>query len=327
MGVLELGYIVAACHLAAPEAQLIDVQKIWDKAPHNAFTDLVRHNETWFCVFREGQNHVSDDGSLRVLRSKDGETWTSAALISSDNADLRDAKICVTPRGKLMLAGAGALHQPAEAKHHSMVWFSDDGTTWSDPVVVAEKDMWLWRVTWHKDSCFGVAYATDGSETTRLYRSEDGKHFAPLVSELFSKAQNGKGYPNETSLIFRKDDSCLCLLRRDGDTQTAQLGTAVPPYTKWTWQDLGIYVGGPHMLQLPDGRIVATGRSIANGGARTVLHWLDPAAGTLTEFLALPSGGDCSYPGLAWHDGMLWVSYYSSHEGKTSIYLARVKVD
>ena len=37
-------------------------------------------------------------------------------------------------------------------------------------------------------------------------------------------------------------------------------------------------------------------------------------------------GGDTSYPGLLWHDGVLWVSYYSSHEGKTSIYLARVKV-
>jgi len=54
--------------------------------------------------------------------------------------------------------------------------------------------------------------------------------------------------------------------------------------------------------------------------------WLDPQAGTLTEFLKLPSGGDTSYPGLVWHDGLLWVSYYSSHEGKTSVYLAKVKL-
>jgi len=25
-----------------------------------------------------------------------------------------------------------------------------------------------------------------------------------------------------------------------------------------------------------------------------------------------------------WHDGVLWVSYYASHEDKTAIYLARV---
>ena len=36
--------------------------------------------------------------------------------------------------------------------------------------------------------------------------------------------------------------------------------------------------------------------------------------------LTLPSGGDTSYPGLVWHDGLLWVSYYSSHEGKAAIY-------
>ena len=51
---------------------------------------------------------------------------------------------------------------------------------------------------------------------------------------------------------------------------------------------------------------------------------IDPEYGTLTEVLTLPSGGDTSYPGLVWHDGLLWVSYYSSHEGKTSIYLAKV---
>ncbi len=325
MLVFELGCIVAACHLAAPGAQLVDVQRIWDKAPHNAFTDLVWHRGAWFCVFREGRGHVSDDGALRVLRSEDGKSWTSSALITSDDADLRDAKIGVTPGGRLMLTGAGAMHQPADARHRSMAWFSDDGATWSDPVLIAEKNWWLWRVTWHGDTCYGVAYATDGRETTRLYRSGDGKHFSTLVPELFSKEQDGKGGPDEASLIFLEDDTCLCLLRRDGDTKSAQLGTAHPPYTDWTWKDLGIYVGGPQLLPLPDGRIVAAGRSITTGSARTVLYWLDPEAGTLTEFLVLPSGGDCSYPGLAWHDGLLWVSYYSSHEGKTAIYLARVQ--
>ena len=42
--------------------------------------------------------------------------------------------------------------------------------------------------------------------------------------------------------------------------------------------------------------------------------------------LTLPSGGDTSYAGMVWHADLLWVSYYSSHEGKTSIYLARVKL-
>ena len=84
-------------------------------------------------------------------------------------------------------------------------------------------------------------------------------------------------------------------------------------------------IGGPHMILIPDGRFVAAGR-LYDGGTRTSLCWLDPQAGTLKEFLKLPSGGDTSYAGLVWHDDLLWVSYYSSHEGKTNIYLAKVRI-
>ncbi len=35
-------------------------------------------------------------------------------LITSASADLRDAKITITPDGKLMLSGAAALHQPSK---------------------------------------------------------------------------------------------------------------------------------------------------------------------------------------------------------------------
>ena len=78
------------------------------------------------------------------------------------------------------------------------------------------------------------------------------------------------------------------------------------------------------MIRLPNGRIVAATR-LYDGKVRTSLSWIDPEAGAMQEFLALPSGGDTSYAGLVWHEDLLWVSYYSSHEGKTSIYLAKVK--
>ena len=117
----------------------------------------------------------------------------------------------------------------------------------------------------------------------------------------------------------------MCLLRRDGTPNSALLGRAGPPYTEWAWNSLELRVGGPHFLPLPDGRIVAAGRHYP-GGATTRLWWLDAGKPELTEIAHLPSGGDTSYPGLVYHDGLLWVSYYSSHEGKTSIYLARLKL-
>lgn len=319
---LPYGALAAGPAERHPSARMVAVRKIWDKAPHNAFTDLVRHGERWYCVFREGRAHVSPDGALRVISSADGARWKSAALITSDVADLRDAKITVTPKGQLMLSGAGALHDPRHDTHQSYAWFSKDGTSWSEPHEVGDPGFWLWRVSWHKGTAYGIGYGCGQQRgSIRLYKSDNGRDFETLVENLFDE-----GYPNETSMVFADDARCYCLLRRDGVATSAQLGISSPPYTAWKWTDLGTRVGGPHMIRLPDGRLVAAVR-LYDGGARTSLCEVDVEAGTLTEFLQLPSGGDTSYAGLVWHERLLWVSYYSSHEGKTSIYLAKVQFE
>lgn len=311
--------VVLACASvrAGEPAKLVEVKKIWDQAPHNAFTDLVRFKDRWFCVFREGKGHVSPDGALRVITSADGNSWDSAALITSPNSDLRDAKITVTPDGQLMLCGAEALHDKAAKTHQSLSWFSKDGRTWSDKHEIGDPNFWLWRVTWHKDSAYGIGYGCAKDQSIRLYSSKDGKKFDTLVERLFDV-----GYPNETSLVF-VDDTAYCLLRRDGNPSTGLLGIAKAPFTDWEWKDLKTKLGGPHMIRLPDGRFLAAVR-LYDKKVRTSLCWIDAEAGSLREFLELPSGGDTSYAGLVLHDGLLWVSYYSSHEGKTNIYLAKV---
>ena len=297
-------------------------KKIWDRAPHNAFTDLVRFQDRWFCVFREGQNHVSPDGALRVITSVDGDKWESAALIQSGNSDLRDAKITVTPDGQLMLCGAEALHDKSQHTHQSLAWFSKDGRTWSEKHAIGDPDFWLWRVTWHQGTAYGIGYGCGNEKAVRLYASKDGKKFDTLVQKL-----QPDGYPNETSIAF-EGDTAYCLLRRDGKEKganTGLLGIAKAPYTQWEWKDLGTRIGGPHMIRLPDGRFIAAVR-LYDKKVRTSLCWLDPQAGKLTEFLTLPSGGDTSYAGLVLEANQLWVSYYSSHEGKTSIYLSKLTV-
>jgi hypothetical protein len=324
-GVLALAptLVVAVACFAADcwAAELVEVRKIWDKAPHNAFTDLVRFKGEWYCCFREGEKHVSPDGALRVIASPDGVEWTSVAHMTSETADLRDAKLTITPDNRLMLSGAAAVHQPADIRHQTYAWFSADGREWSGGVKIGEPDFWLWRVTWHKGVAAGIGYHTGGEpRSIRLYRSDDGRSFDTWVENLFDV-----GRPSETSLVYLEDDTCLCLVRRDGEPDTAQLGLSKPPYKQWMWKDLGVRIGGPHMTELPDGRLVAGGRSY-EGGAHTTLWWLDAEAGRLEEIITLPSGGDTSYPGLVFHDGLLWVSYYASHEGKTSIYLAKVKL-
>src|SRR3954452_20274172 len=315
--VVVLGAISRAAE--PPKPELLESHKIWDAAPHNAFTDLIRFKDAWYCCFREGTAHVSPDGAVRVITSTDGQRWTSAARLTRDGADLRDAKLTITPDGRLMLNTVAVFPAGSAVGHRSMVWFSADGKEWGEGKEIGEPNFWIWRVAWHDKTAYAVGYGTAGQKVARLYSSPDGIDYKPLVETL-----HDQGDPNEAGLTFLDDGTLLCLLRRDGGggKATALLGTAKPPYKEWAWKDLGQRIGGPAMIRLPDGRLVA-GVRLLDKRARTSLCWIDPAAGTLTEFLTLPSGGDTSYPGMVLHDGLLWVSYYSSHEGKTSIYLAK----
>jgi hypothetical protein len=308
---------------SAAEGKLVEVRRIWDRAPHNAFTDLVRFQGRWYCAFREGKSHVSDDGKLRVVSSSDTQEWTPVALMAWDGGDVRDAKLSIAADRRLMLSGAVRFLKPKDGQtHQSLAWFSQDGTTWSEPRPIGDHNLWMWSATWHKGTGYSIGYSVASKRFIRLYHTRDGRRWKTLGDDIFP----GGTYANETSLVFTADDTCYCLLRRDSRTPTAQLGIANPPYTEWTWKDLGVRIGGPKMIQLPDGRLIA-GVRLYDGKVRTGLCAVDAEEGTLREFLTLPSGGDTSYPGMVWHEGVLWMSYYASHEGKTSIYLAKVELE
>ncbi len=320
----------AGAPAAAPlDARLLDVQKIWDQAPHNAFTDLVRWKDQFYCAFREGRGHVSTDGRIRVLSSKDADAWRSAGLIELAGYDLRDAHLSVTPDNRLMLLGGAAPRQKDDesAPTGSFVAFLGKGTDWTKPQIVAEPGRWLWCVTWHEGKAYGVSYpAPNGSPYIDLLTSRDGLTWQPLVPKLY-----GVGFPNEATLRFDPSGTCYALVRRDkqGDQPySAVLGISRGDYTQWQWHDLGPEFngfGGPNLLQLPTGQWLTAGR-MHQDGPHTALCFLDTTSHTMTKLLKFPSGGDASYPGLLWHNDLLYVSYYSSHEGRTSVYLAKVKI-
>jgi hypothetical protein len=301
-------------------AELVSHARIWNQAPHNAMTDLLRFRNRWFCAFREGSNHISPDGKIRILTSIDGSAWSAKFLLEIEGLDLRDPKLSITSDGHLMLNAAAAYPQPASKRHQSLVWFGN-GESWGKPVEIGPPDMWLWRVTWHRGIAYSIGYHTTDPGKVSLFTSRSGAGFELAADDLFTH-----GFPNEASLAFAPNDIAYCLLRRETEGATARLGRAVAPYTQWSWKDCGIRVGGPHLMILPDGRMMAAIRRYGRN-PWTSLNWLNPETGAMIEILALPSGGDNSYGGLAWHEGMIWTSYYSSHEEQTCIYLARVKID
>ncbi len=302
------------------KVEIVSVERIWAEAPHNAFTDLIRFRGRWYCAFREGSAHASPDGAIRILTSGDGREWDTAFHITVEHADLRDPKLSITGDNRLMLSVAAVYHPPAQKHHQTLAWYSLDGRDWGIAFKIGDPDMWLWRVSWHHGSAYSVAYSTGPDRFLRVYIGPMGLRFQIVADRVLEE-----GKPSEATLLFNRDDSALCLVRRDGNPATAMLGYSRPPYRGWLWRDLGVRLGGPDLLRLPDGRLVAAGR-LYEPEPRTALLWLDETEATLEEIVTLPSGGDNSYPGLVYYDGLLWVSYYSSHEGKAAIYLAKVRL-
>jgi hypothetical protein len=325
-------------HAAEPE--IVSVEKIWDQGRHNAFTDLIRWHGKWYCVFREADAHVGGDGKIRVLESADGKAWQSVALVAEDGIDLRDPKLSITPQDRLMIVAGGSVYKGTTKLQgrQPRVMFSADARKWTAPERVLEEGDWLWRLTWHEGKAYGVSYNADARKTKEAKDAAQSSKPAPpgpadWKLKLVSSSDGVKydlithldvpGHPNETTLRFLPKGEMMALVRREGGNTFGWIGTSKPPYKEGRWQETKHRLGGPNFLPLPDGSLWAVSR-VYPGGARTALVRL--TRDSYEPVLKFPSGGDTSYAGLVWHDGLLWVSYYSSHEGKTSIYLAKVRL-
>ena len=344
-GIVVVGLFGAL--LAIPSAaraedppRLLSVKKIWDAGKHNAFTDLIRWRDRWYCSFREAEAHVGGDGQVRVLTSTDGDRWESLALIGETGIDLRDPKLSVTPDDRLMIVAGGSVYRGGKILlgRQPRVMFSLDGAAWSAPARVLEEGDWLWRVTWHQGKAYGIAYDAGERQSAaarkaaeshqvaepgpadwklKLVVSDDGVNYRVL------QYLDVPGHPNETTLRFTPEGELIALIRREGGDTLGWIGTSRPPYNQWSYAATSYRLGGPNFLILPQGGppFWASTR-VSPGGAKTVLARMTRSE--LEPVLTLPSGGDTSYAGMVWHDGVLWMSYYSSHERKSSIYLARI---
>jgi len=299
--------------------QILAVRKIWDRAPHSAVTDLVRWQGRRGGTCREAADHGQSIGAVRILLSEDGDRWESAATVAEQEVDLRDPKLSVMPDGRLMLAAGGSVYEGTEYRTRApRVAFSADGRTWTPPRKVLAEDHWLWRVTWHEGRAYSVSKLGEGSHPRRafLYASADGVDWQWITEFILpDDAWNA----SETTLRFMPDDELVAL------TRPHWIGIGRPPYTSWKWTRIRENIGGPNFIRSPGGTLWAAGRGRhEDGRSATVLARM--TRDRYEPVLRLPSGGDCSYPGMVWHEDLLWMTYYSSHEGKASIYLARIRL-
>lgn len=312
-----------------PKPTLLSVASIWDQGEHNAFSDLIVFRGTFFCCFREGVQHAGDEGAIRIISSEDGVKWSPTAFLSKKGVDLRDPHLSITPDGRLMLNMGGSFYKGDDYLGcQSQVAFSSDGKSWSQLQEIGDKNEWIWRVTWHK----GVGYAgsyrlTDPLDNNKpwlltLFKTIDGLEYTPIT------LLDVPNFPSEATIRFLADDRAVAAVRRDGN---GWIGTALPPlYNEWKWCEIKERLGGPNFLLLPEEKMWLASRLIRK--AKTGGEYdLQTAFGPMTfcsyqPALVLPSSGDTSYPGMVYEQGIIFLSYHSSHSGKTAIYLARIDV-
>ncbi len=304
--------------------EFLEVKKIWDKSSHDAFTDLIRFGEYWYCSFREANDHMSMDGKLRVIRSKNGKRWSSVAFLKFKGGDIRDAKFSIM-NNELILNGCVRLNVSVDNYDtQSLSWSSTDGKKWSKAFFCPSGlGTFRWSTTCHNNVAYSIGY-TGKDKQGCLYNSDDGKNWKVVKNNIFPFSNS---YWNESSLVFLENGDLYALLRRDSQSYTSALGVSKFPYVEWSWSDLNVPIGGPKMIYMEkQNKFLAAVRLYGNQSARTSLCWIDYEKGDLKEVLTLPSGGDTSYAGMVYEEDILWISYYSSHEGKTSIYLAKVRI-
>lgn len=339
--------IIILCSLCSAKAEnfipsdSITVSKIWDQAGHSAFTDLIRFDNAFYCSFREGTSHAGGEnsGKVRVIKSEHGDKWESVALLDTEGLDLRDPKLSVTPNKQIMIIMAGAVFDENGVIQElfPMVSFSDkSGKKFSlpeksvlDPAITPSKD-WIWRITWHKGAGYGIDYQLKENAKDRqllkkdawliyLMKTKDGKSFEK-VSKLAVD-----DLPNESTIRFDKNGKMYVLIRREAGDKMGVLAKSDVPYTTLKYSKLDFRLGGPNFLFLNDEKLVMGTRIYEPKTSTGIL--VTDLKGNVLKTINLPSGGDTSYPGMVIYKKKLWVSYYSSHEDKSTIYLAEIPLN
>lgn len=259
---------------------LLQGKKIWELAhvtdrreERMELTDLVRFRDAWYCGFREGDIHGNHpSGRARIIRSADGESWGTAALLDWDCADVREPKFSVTAEGHLMvntslaftsqearadgkyyqLDEAGTPETDAEemVARQSVTWLSADGANWGSAYACPSGvNTWRWEVAWHNGMGYSIGYTGKDADGT-LYRTRDGKSWRTLLSDFLPEGQG-----NEASLAFDVGNTAYCLLR-DGRPRSRSRsaissdvhGSSLPMfgvgrapyYQEWEWKEVRV---------------------------------------------------------------------------------------
>lgn len=306
-------------YLFGDEAKSLVAPKSFTKlvadGKHNAFTALVKWKDAYWLAFRSGKAHNSADGNIVVLRSTDGKDWKEAFVLDV-LADDRDPQFLATDK-RLFLYN-NAMKGPDLT---AFVTYTDDGKTWSKSAEALPAKFILWKPIAHDGKFYATMHKKDevtggkGREVQMIV-STDG-----LKWESVSKIRGGN-WESETTLWPGPGQKMTAFLRQKYGSPPCQVLEADAPYKEWKPIAPPVNHLSGHCVHTIDGVTYLMSRTMENKKSGTMIYLY--ANGKATPYCELPSGGDCAYPEAVRVGNDLLVSWYSSHEGTTNIYVGLV---
>lgn len=283
--------------------RLRSLRRITADSRHNAFTGVAWFRGALYVAFRQGDGHVCDHGRLVVMRSRDEGKHFDIVHVARGAVDTRDAHLYVAG-DRLHLVGF-------EAHTGSGTSWTENGLNWTPWVRCEGADgWWLWRPEYFRGRhyCAGYRGPSDDIGAVAWFESDDGVRWRQLHT-----LWEGSDLPDECYLAFHSGGSAALLMRREHPSRTPLLLRAEPPYRDWRVTELEIPLTNP-TLWFVDDDIWIAGRWYLHGTPHLGVFKIEDDRPDL--YLVLPSGGDCTYMGVARHPinrHRFALSYYSGH--------------
>jgi hypothetical protein len=324
--------IMASCkkNLHA-ETDITSLQElfVWNNAPFNSFTDLIKYNNNYYCAFREGDSHTSYNGKIRILTSTNGSDWGSLCLLEIKDKDLRDPHFFVDSDNILSIGISGR----NTSIRKSYIYKFQSGSFVNSGELVADDIYYLWSFSKFNGSVFSIGYniqqpcySSLNSTDLKICLFKNVDRSCKQYNRISAHDWITDSFvcPSEASMVFTPDSNLITIVRDLEGLGYSHLGISKYPFTKWVWKKFPYYVRGPKLALLPDGRLFLAGASMIDL-YKTYYAIVNPKHDYEVETIKVfPSYGDSGYPGVIIEGNTAWVSYYSSHEGNARIYIDRL---
>lgn len=236
--------------------KVLSIRRVTNDRRHNAFTGACWFKGDLYVGYRQGDDHMCDQGRLIIQRSRDaGITWDTVTVLRGDG-DTRDAHL-YTDGARLFAVG----HEEIETGEYGISGFAstEDGDRWTPWTRYEGCGHYvLWRPIAYRGKHYCAGYLRPRPFGVHWFESDDG-HTWKDVRVVFESEEEK---PNECYLEILPDGTATMIMRCEGGfvPKHPYICRSAYPFESWEMEKLtDLTLTGPALWTV-DGRVYISGR-------------------------------------------------------------------